>query len=397
MTGPAGASTPTGGPGGAAGTQPDDLAQLTPDLASLGWDRELDAWAETIDVGDAEAIPGRLARVSRGYSLVFTGGDAVLAASGSARVDLAAAPATGDFVVVADDPDDGPVLAAVADRRSALRRRAPGRVPEPQVLAANIGAVLVMHGLDRQVNLRRLERQLVVAWDSGAEPIIVLTKADLLTEPSGAPGLEHVSRQVEAVAPGVEVLPVSTVTGLNLDRVRRRFAGYRSVALLGLSGVGKSSLVNTLSDGIVQRIGEVRATDRRGRHTTVTRDLIPLPSGGFVIDAPGVREIGLWQADAGLAMAFPEIGRAAAGCRFSDCHHRDEPGCAVRSAVANAAIPHRRLEHWQDLVAELAQQDEQLEDAARRAESRDRADAEERRDRARPSRRRQGRRRRPKG
>jgi ribosome biogenesis GTPase len=364
----------------------DDLAQLTPDLASLGWDGELDAWAATVDVDPAQSIPGRLARVSRGYSLVFTGGDAILVASGSDRADLEVAPATGDFVVVVDHPDDGPALVAVAERRSALQRRAAGRIPEPQVLAANIGAVLVMHGLDRRVNLRRLERQVVVAWDSGAEPVIVLTKADTVER-----DLDATVELVASVAPGVEVVPVSTVTGLNLDRIQRRLNGYRSVALLGLSGVGKSSLVNKLSDGAVQRIGEVRATDRRGRHTTVTRDLIPLPAGGLVIDAPGVREIGLWQAYAGLASTFPEIAGAAEECRFADCSHEDEPGCGVQDGVASGAIPERRLEHWRELTAELALQEEQLEAAARRSESRDRADAEDRRDQARPSRRRQSR------
>jgi ribosome biogenesis GTPase len=378
----------------------DDLTQLTPDLASLGWDAELDAWAATIDAGEAEPIRGRLARVGRGYSLVFTGGDAILAASGSDRAELALAPATGDFVVISDDPDDGPALVAIAERRSALRRRAAGRVPEPQVLAANVGAVLVMHGLDREVNLRRIERQLVVAWDSGAEPIIVLTKADIVADRDGRAALDAAVGEVASVAPGVEVLPISTITGLNIDRTRQWFAGYRSVALLGLSGVGKSSLVNDLSGGIVQRIGEVRATDHRGRHTTVTRDLIPLPSGGFVIDAPGVRELGLWQAYGGLAAAFPEITQAAEGCRFGDCWHQNEPGCEVVAGVVAGAIPQRRLDHWQELGADLALQEEQLEAAERRAESRDRADAEEQRDRARPSRRSQSqrnRRRRRKG
>lgn len=357
----------------------DDLAVLTPDLASLGWTDDLDTWADSL--GDGDLIRGRLARVDRGFSLVFTGGDAILAASGSARAALGAVPATGDFAVITDDPEDGPTVAALAERRTVLQRRAPGRVPEPQVLAANADAVFVMHGLDRPLNLRRLERQLVVAWDSGAEPVVVLTKADTVDD------AERVVTEAAAVAPGVDVVAISTVSGVGIDDIARHFDGHRSVALMGLSGIGKSSLVNALSAGRVQRTGEVRASDRRGRHTTVTRDLIPLPDGGLVIDAPGVREIGLWQAYSGLELAFPEIAEAAAECRFNDCEHEAEPGCEVRARLVDGSIPERRLEHWRDLRAELELQETQLEAFARRSESRDRAEAEEARDRTRSSRR----------
>lgn len=357
----------------------DDLVQLTPTLASLGWGPEHDAWADGLD-GIDDAVRGRLARVSRGYSLVFTGGDALLAASGSNRTDVDVVPATGDYVIVTDDPDDGPSLAAIAPRSTALHRRAAGRVPEPQVLAANAETVFVMHGLDGEMNLRRIERQLVIAWDSGATPAVLLTKAD--TDPD----VDRVIGEVEAIAPEVEVLATSTVTGRDIDRVRNYFTGNRSVALLGLSGVGKSSLVNLLSDGVVQRTGEVRAADRRGRHTTVTRDLIPLPSGGFVIDAPGVREIGLWQAYEGLDLAFPELAEAAQGCRFADCEHQQEPGCGIRSGIEAGTLLQRRLDHWRELQAELELQESQLVDFARRSESRDRADAEDQRDQARSNR-----------
>ncbi len=372
----------------------DDLAQLTPDLASLGWTAEHDAWADQLEAeaqADTEAGPllrGRLARVSRGFSVVFTGGDAVMAASSSARATVGLAPATGDFVVVSDDPEDGPTIAAIAERTSALQRRASGRVPEPQVLAANAETVFVMHGLDRELNLRRLERQLVVAWDSGAKPVVVLTKADTV---ENAPDIEDEAR---AVAPGVDVISLSTVTGRNLDAIGSYFGPQRTVALMGLSGIGKSSLVNVLSDGRVQRIGEVRAADRRGRHTTVTRDLIPLPNGGLVIDAPGVREIGLWQAYEGLDLAFPEIAEAAATCRFADCDHQAEPGCQVRTGLVGGLIDERRLDHWRELKAELELQDTQLEEFSRRSESRDRADAEDQRDQTRSNRKSKQRRRR---
>lgn len=347
----------------------DDLARLAPTLASLGWDAELDAWAED---RAATHTRGRVARADRGWCVVFTGGDALLAASDSTRAELEVAPATGDFVLVHDDPDDGPALTDVAPRRTELARRAAGRYPEAQVLAANCDDVLVLHGMDRPLSPRRLERQLVVAWSSRATPVVVLTKADLVEDP------DAVAEQARRWAPGVEVLAVSTVTGAGLDAVARRATGSRTLVLLGPSGIGKSTLVNALSGGMVQRTGEVRAADQKGRHTTVTRDLIPLPDGGIVIDTPGVRELGLWQADAGIDPAFPEIAAVAEECRFADCSHDDEPGCAVREAAGAGAIDAERLEHWHRLVGELAQQDEQSEEFARRAESRSRADAQRR-------------------
>ncbi|MCP3991862.1 MAG: ribosome small subunit-dependent GTPase A [Actinomycetia bacterium] len=375
------------GPAGPPSTSTiDDLVELTPDLASLGWNEELDAWADEtvirtgIGTSEGEVVRGRIARVSRGFSLVFTGGAALLAASGSNRAVLDLVPATGDFVVVRNDPEDGPSIAAIAPRRSALQRRAPGRVPEAQVLAANADTVFVMHGLDRDMNLRRIERMLVVSWDSGAEPVVVLTKADL--DPDVSATLE----QVQTISAGVEVLAISTVADRDLDRVQSLLDDNQSVALLGPSGVGKSTLVNFLSDGVVQLTGEVRAADHRGRHTTVTRDLIPLPGGGFIIDAPGIREIGLWQAYDGLAKAFPEIAEAAASCRFADCDHVQEPGCGVTAAMADGAIVERRLQHWRELSAELELQETQLTEFARRAESRNRADAEDQRDRTRSNR-----------
>jgi len=373
----------------------DDLASLTPNLESLGWDEHLALWADEV-IGELGSDPlndgagaqlwwsrGRLARVTRGYSLVFVGGDAILASSMGARANATVTPAIGDFVVVEHHPTDGASVVAVAERRSALGRRAPGRIPNVQVLAANIESVFIMHGLDRDMNLRRIERQLVVAWQSGAKPVVLLTKADAVDDASLAMAIDAVS----TIAPGVEVVALSTVTGVGLDRVRSHLTPKTTVGLLGLSGVGKSSLVNELSDGLVQRTGEVRTTDRRGRHTTVTRDLIPLPNGALVIDAPGVREIGLWQAYEGLALTFPEIDQLTSNCSFNDCEHGDEPDCAVSDAVKDGQIQERRVDHYLELQAELALQETQLEEAARRAESWDRAAAENRRDGARNSRR----------
>lgn len=351
----------------------DDLTLLTPNLASVGWNAELDEWAA--EFADAATVSkGRIARTTRGYCVVFTGGEAVMAKSSSVRSKTGVAPSTGDFVTVIDDPEDGPTIGQIAPRSTALSRRAPGRVPEPQVLASNIDDIFVMHGLDRPLNLRRIERQLVIAWDSGASPVILLTKVDEVDHEDEA------IASVQRAAPGVEIIATSTVTGQNISRIREHFTGTRTIALIGLSGIGKSTLVNELSDGVVQRTGEVRAKDQRGRHTTVTRDLIPLPGGGIVIDTPGIREVGLWQSHTGLAKTFPEIAEASADCRFVDCDHQAEPGCAVVVARMDGLVLERRLDHWRDLQAELVLQDSQLEDFARRAESRSRADVQSRRD-----------------
>ncbi len=342
------------------------MTERTVNLADIGWTDELATWA-----AEHDGRPGRVARANRGWSLVFTDDGAVMAASGSVRADTGVAPATGDFVTVVD-VDGVPTLGSIAERTTVLTRRAPGRQPEPQVLASNIDDVFVMHGLDRPINYRRLERQLTIAFASGATPVVLLTKSDEVRH------AEEAAASVARIAPGVEVIPFSTKTGENLAAVEAHTVAGRTVVLLGLSGIGKSTLVNELSGGRVQRTAEVRATDQKGRHTTVTRDLIPLPNGSVVIDTPGIREIGLWQAHEGIRRTFSEISDAEAACRFSDCGHEDEPGCGVRAAMADGRITARRLEHWRDLVAEDELQDSQLEEFARRAESRDRADADRR-------------------
>ena len=357
------------------------MKDWTPKLADIGWDTTTADWAAT-----AEGAPGRIARANRGFSLVFTDGAAVLAASGSMRADTGQAPATGDWTTIVD-VDGVPTLSTIADRTTVLARRAPGRLPEPQVLATNIDDVFVMHGLDRPINFRRLERQLTIAFASGATPVVLLTKSDEVRHAAEA------AASVERIAPGVEVIPFSTQTGENMDLVRAHTVPGRTVVLLGLSGIGKSTLVNELSGGKVQRTAEVRATDQKGRHTTVTRDLIPLPGGGVIIDTPGIREIGLWQAHDGISRTFAEITEAIDNCRFADCEHAEEPGCGVRDGLSGGVISARRLEHWRDLMAEDAEQDAQLTEFARRSESRDRAHAERRANDERQAKRPSGRRR----
>jgi len=371
----------------------DDLARVLPDLGSLAWTDEHERWKDdwiterernNDDHPSSDlppVTPGRIAQVARGYSVVFVGGEAVLAASSSQRTRGGLAPATGDFALVEDHPQDGPSVVSIANRRTALARRSPGRFPEMQVLAANIDTVLILHGLDRAINERRLERELVVAADSGAEPVVVLTKADTIKD------LDQRLEAVTTIAGGFSVVAISSITGEGLTNLAPYLTPHSTTALFGASGVGKSSLVNALSNGTVQRTGEVRATDQRGRHTTVTRDLIPLPGGALIVDTPGIREIGLWQAYDGLAQTFPEITAAMEHCGFRDCAHEHEPSCGVQAEIERGRILERRIEHYRQLAAELALQEEQLTEAARIAESHQRADAEDRQDNVRPNRR----------
>lgn len=207
--------------------------------------------------------------------------------------------------------------------------------------------VFVVMGLDRPLKPGRIERSLVLAWDSGAEPVIVLTKLDVVEDPSAA------LAEVAAVAGGAPVQALSSTTGEGIDALHRLLAGDRTVVLLGESGAGKSTLLNRLAGQEVQRTAEVRTRDAKGRHTTVTRDLVVLPTGGVVIDTPGLRSLGLLDADEGLASAYPDIEALAPDCRFRDCRHGTEPGCAVVAAVGEGAIDAERVARYRAMQDEL--------------------------------------------
>jgi ribosome biogenesis GTPase len=252
---------------------------------------------------------------------------------------LEPAPTVGDWIAV-----EGDVPLSVLPRTSLLTRRS-ARTEAPQHLAANVDTVLVVCGLDRRLRPGRINRVITIAWEAGAVPAVVLTKADLAAEP------DAIARSVQAAHPGVEVVTTSVVDDTGMERLMRLVEG-RTVVLVGESGSGKSSLTNALVGHEVMATGAVRAGDAKGRHTTTTREAHPLPAGGVLIDTPGLRAVGLWADEEAVAATFGDIDDLAAGCRFNDCRHESEPGCAVRAALAEGTLTPERFAGWQALERE---------------------------------------------
>jgi len=319
-------------------------------LLALGWNQSFEDAAQVID---SSYVIGRVSRLDRGWSTIKM--SASSQDDGRIRVrNIGADVAVGDWVAVDKDLER---VEEVLPRYSALIRRASSDAvrAEHHAVAANIDTVFIVHAATNESNQRRVERELVLAFDSRATPVLVLTKNDL----SGAP--EHIAalRDVARVC-GISCHVVSGLTGEGLDELARYGENHRSVAVLGASGVGKSTLVNRLVGGTSQPVGEVRRGDQRGRHTTVAADLVALPNGGWLIDTPGLRALNLWTSGHGIELAFADIFSRAENCKFRDCKHQDEPGCAVRLAIERQEISIERLESMGRLVAEeLALEDEQ--------------------------------------
>ncbi|MDP6976367.1 MAG: ribosome small subunit-dependent GTPase A [Acidimicrobiales bacterium] len=303
---------------------------------------------------------GRIVRVDRGECDVATAAGMARALSDSQRAQAEVAPATGDWVLLGEDPELGTLVRQVLPRSNTLSRRDPSEAGLEQVLVANVDDVLIVHGLDRPLPAGRLERLLVVAWDSGADVAVALTKAD--TRAGGS--ADEVVATVRAVAPGTEVLLVGGDEGI--DRVRARTGPGRTVALLGESGAGKSTLVNRLLGEDRLTTGEVRGGDAKGRHTTVSRELVHLPGGGLVIDTPGIRAVGLLDTEEALDRVFGDLQDLSAGCRYADCVHDSEPDCAVTGAVAAGDVEERRVARYRALRDELAEQRRRDEERRRR-------------------------------
>ena len=263
-------------------------------------------------------------------------------------------PTTGDFVMVNYIENGDSQIIATLPRRTFFSRREPGPVPRDQAVAANFDYVFIMQSLNLDFNPKRLERYLTLAWQSGATPVILLTKADLVED------YWDYLTQVERVAAGVNTHVVSARTGYGLNRLNAYLQPGNTVVFLGSSGVGKSSLVNALAGEEIMAVSGIREDDSKGRHTTTHRQLIRLKSGVMIIDTPGMRELGMWDVSEGLGDAFADVERFMGKCRFSDCKHESEPGCAIKTAIAAGELKAARWESYQKLKEEAVSREELL-------------------------------------
>ncbi|MBD0709515.1 MULTISPECIES: ribosome small subunit-dependent GTPase A [unclassified Streptomyces] len=316
-------------------------------LAAYGWDEE---WEAAFAPYDAQGLlPGRVVRVDRGQCDIAT-------TEGTVRADTAFVTphdplrvlCTGDWAAVDPEGGDPRYVRAYLPRRTSFARSTSSSRSEGQILAANVDHAVITVSLAVELDLGRIERFLALAWESGAQPLVVLSKADLVPD---ATGLSYLVEDVETVAPGVRVLPLSSATGEGIDELAATVAGGTTV-LLGISGAGKSTLANALVGADVMDVQAARDVDGKGRHTTTTRNLFVLPGGGVLIDTPGLRGVGLWDAETGVGQVFAEIEELAGGCRFHDCSHASEPGCAVAAAIEDGSLPARRLDSYRKLLRE---------------------------------------------
>jgi ribosome biogenesis GTPase len=332
-------------------------------LPALGWTPSREEEFE--QHAAAGLAPARVVAQQRGlYAVRGESGEQSAEISGRLRHEAAGPadlPAVGDWVAVRAPA----TVDAVLPRETAFVRKAAGTDVVEQVVAANVDVVFLVTAFDGDLNVRRLERYLAAGWESGAQPVIVVNKSDLAAAPAAGVA------EVDAIAFGVPVHAVSCREGDNLGELAAYFAGNRTVALLGSSGVGKSSLVNRLLGGERQEVGELRG-DGRGRHTTTARELFAVPGGGLVLDTPGMRQLGLWDAGGGLGEAFDDVAALAAACRFRDCAHEREPGCGVLAAVAEGRLDSDRLESYRKLLRELRHLELKTDARARSEERRSR-------------------------
>jgi ribosome biogenesis GTPase len=334
-------------------------------LTGLGWDekwqRTFAPWATAADVQ-----PARVAiEFNHIYRLYADGGELEASTTGRLRhraLSRAEMPAVGDWVAMRRRPSESRgTIVAVLPRRSRFSRQAAGTTGDEQIVAANVDVVFIVMALDGDYNLRRLERYLLLARDSGAAPVVLLTKPDLSSD------VPDQVANVAAVAPEISIHVLSPKFNQGLAQVASYLTSGSTAALLGSSGVGKSTIINRLAGGELQKTREVREADYRGRHTTTHRELVVLPDGGLIIDTPGMRELQLWDVGEAVRETFEDVAALGAACHFTDCRHRGEPRCAVKAAVIEGTLAAERLESYLKLQDELAESASERRRGGRRA------------------------------
>ena len=319
-------------------------------LEQLGWNSHFQTEANLF--GKPDLIPARIAEEHKSFYTVFSQHGTLLAEiAGKIRFQAehrSDFPAVGDWVLVSARPNENRAsIEAILPRQTLILRKTAGRDYSEQVLASNVDIIFIVTSLNQDFNVRRLERYLAIAWESGCTPVVVLNKADLCSDPS------VFENDVQNIAPAVPVHSMSGLSGEGIDFLKPYLQNGKTAIFIGSSGVGKSTILNRLTTEPQQRVQSVRESDDRGRHTTTSRQMILLPDGGIVIDTPGMREIGLWDNETGLSKTFLEIEELAKQCRFRNCKHQTEPGCAVRDAVQLGVLEEERLESYRKLGTEL--------------------------------------------
>ena len=331
-------------------------------MENLGYNDALVQALTELDLDDV--VPGRIVWLSAyDYRVLCEAGE--VAAQVTGKVKSSGRPGVGDWVALRPDPDlETGTIVAILPRKSGFSRSSAGKVVIEQVVAANIDEVFIVTDLDTDFNLRRIERYITLVYNSGASPVVVLNKTDLAVD------VQSVLDETAGVSPGIPVYAVSAEKREGIEQLENRLAHGKTVAFLGSSGVGKSTLINCLLGEERMEVGAVREGDGKGRHTTTHRELLLLPEGGAVIDTPGMREISVWGGEEGLVDAFPEIDNLVSACRFRDCRHETDKGCAVIEAVDSGDVDPDRLESYRKLRAEFENLEVRKSEAARMEEKR---------------------------